>query len=184
MSMNALSESDCQEILEEFRLGIPNAPIAVLTELAFNYGLEAPIDIDPMDVVSILASPRTPEVFSVEIDNQCGVETGFSELMSHLCDRSVSLSTCAGALLIVNGHHIELAGYGRTLSTLHQILHPQAQWGYALYNSGVANPKIILKLILAGIDSLTEFTGQRQSVSPVSIPNEIPAFLRLHSNEK
>ncbi len=184
MSMNALSERDCQEILEEFRSWIPNASIALLTELAFNYGLDAPVDLDPMDVASILAHPGPTGVFSVVIDEQRGVEAGFSDLMSRLRDQGVGLSSCAGVLLIVKESHIDLAAYGRVVSALHQGLHPQTLSGHALYCVKNTNAKVSLKLIVVGNGSLIECAEQHQSVSNVWIFDEIPAFLQPHGNRK
>lgn len=179
MSMTALSENDCLEILKDFQSRIPHVPNVLLTELAFNYGLDATADIDPMDVVSILAQPGCPEVFSVEINEQLSVEAGFSEIMSCLRNQGMSLSACAGCLLIVKANDIDLPAFGRIMTTLRQHLHPQAQWGHALYNSESGNAKVGMKLILAGTDSLNEVADRRQSVSSANIfTNEIPAFLR------
>lgn len=55
MSMLALPESECQEILELFREKLPRVPDAWLQELAANYGLCAIVDIDPNDVIAILS---------------------------------------------------------------------------------------------------------------------------------
>lgn len=184
MSMNALSESDCQEILEEFRSRLPNASVALLTELAFNYGLDAPVDLDPMDVASILAHPGPTEVFSVVIDEQRGAEAGFYDLMSNLRDQGESLSTCGGVLLIVKARHIDLAAYGRVISALNQGLHPQTLSGHALYCVKNTNAKVSLTLIVVGIGSLNEFADQHQSVSNTWVFDEIPVFLQPHGTRK
>lgn len=57
MSMLALPESECQEILAMFRQHLPHVPDAWLQELAENYGCDAIADIDPNDVIAILSVP-------------------------------------------------------------------------------------------------------------------------------
>jgi hypothetical protein len=57
MSMLALPETECQEILSLFRQHLPHVPKAWLQELAGNYGLDAVVDIDPNDVIGILSVP-------------------------------------------------------------------------------------------------------------------------------
>lgn len=57
MSMLALPESECQEILALFRETLPHVPADWLEELAANYGQDAIKDIDPNDVIAILSVP-------------------------------------------------------------------------------------------------------------------------------
>lgn len=183
MSMTSLSVSDCLDILKDFKLRVPHVPVDLLTELAFNYGLDAPVDLDPMDIVSILSPSGTPRVFPAEIGDYRRVEAGFSEFMSRLCDQGVSFSMSAGCLLIVKSNHIDLPVYGRILSILSSHLHPQTHLGHALYSVGDASPKVSLKLILASTDSSNGVSVQPQSLSSTSISNEVPAFL-LRGNGK
>jgi len=57
MSMLALPEIECQEILSLFRQHLSHVPDAWLQELASNYGQDAIKDIDPNDVIAILSVP-------------------------------------------------------------------------------------------------------------------------------
>lgn len=65
MSMLAMPESECQEILALFRLHLAHVPDAWLRELAANYGRDAVVDIDPNDVIAILSVPG--ELHRIEI---------------------------------------------------------------------------------------------------------------------
>lgn len=57
MSMLALPENECHEILSLFRQHLPHIPNVWLQEVAANYGLDAVVDIDPNDVIAILSVP-------------------------------------------------------------------------------------------------------------------------------
>lgn len=177
MSMNALSESECQEILREFQSRLPHLPSELLTELAFNYLLDAPVDLDPQDVIFMLAAPATPRIFCAEIEDEQALDAGFTQFIAGLGGQTRSFPDCSGCLLILKTNALDLPAYGRVLNILRQHLPPQARWGHACYRHEDAHLKARWQLILVGSEALNATITTPQTQSAKGISMELPTFL-------
>ncbi|NTV70285.1 MAG: hypothetical protein HGA71_09085 [Azonexaceae bacterium] len=129
MSMLALPETECQEILSLFRQHLPHVPDTWLQELAGNYGLDAVVDIDPNDVIASLSVPgklcrieipiaehETPDVVHRRMRNELAVRSiepgqlAFSLLT--IKDSSAKLKDIGELVRRVAGECMDIAGKG------------------------------------------------------------------------
>ncbi len=177
MSMNALSESECQEILCEFQSRLPHLPGELLTELAFNYLLEAPVELDPQDVIFMLSAPTAPRIFGAEIEDDKPLDVGFAQFMAGLGGQARSFPSCSGCLLILKTNMLDLPAYGRVLNILRQHLPPQASWGHACYRHEDAHAKTRWQLILTEGGALNAASAAQHAQAETCLSMELPAFL-------
>lgn len=112
MSMLALPESECQEILTSFRQHLPNIPDALLRELAANYGLDAVVDIDPNDVIEILSGPGAVHRIEIAlIGNEASDEMHY-RLHDELAKQCFEPGRIVGSLLTIYFPSAKLADIG------------------------------------------------------------------------
>ena len=112
MSMLALPEAECQEILELFRQHLSHVPDAWLQELASNYGLDALADIDPMDVIEILSVPGELHRFQVPLSlHESPVEV-HRKMRNELAVKGIDPGRIIASLLTIHDSSSTLADIG------------------------------------------------------------------------
>ena len=108
MSMLALPESECREILELFRQHLPHLPDAWLEELAANYGQDAIKDIDPNDVISILSMPghlHRIEIAPAQDESLVNIHRRIHE---ELIGRGIEASRVIASLLTIQNSSVRM----------------------------------------------------------------------------
>ncbi len=160
--MNALSARECKEILEDFRLRHLDFPDGLLQELAYNYGLDAPCDIDPLDIVEIVSNPGPFEVLTSNIDSQEQADVGLSDLLTQAEAKGVKVGTVCGALLVVKQTDMRFHTFVSMHRRLMDSLHPGAGLIQGMYCEKSLAGGVHLQLILTGINMLEDFVGPRE----------------------
>ena len=132
MSMLAMPESECQEILALFRLHLPHVPDAWLQELAGNYGRDAVVDIDPNDVIAILSVPG--ELHRIEIPQAELVPPveAHRQMNAELLARGIEPRKIVASLLTIQCSSAKLADVG-ALARLPSCESAGVEKGWAWY---------------------------------------------------
>lgn len=112
MSMLALPEAECQEILALFRQHLPNVPDTWLQELAANYGLDAVVDIDSNDVVAILSVPGELHRIQISLAEYEPPEEVHRRMCNELAARSIKPGQLAYSLLTIKDSSAKLKDIG------------------------------------------------------------------------
>jgi hypothetical protein len=112
MSMLALPEYECQEILAMFRQHLANVPDAWLQELAANYGLDAVVDIDPSDVIAILSVPGELHRIQTLLTQREPIEKTCSRIRDELEARGIDQRQISSRLLIIQDSSAKLPEIG------------------------------------------------------------------------
>jgi hypothetical protein len=154
MAMTALSVDVCEEILEDFRLHLPDTPDSLRQELARNYGTDALSDIDPNDITGILSLPGTMGIVTTEFVAPDKLAEGLSALFGKAVASGLNIELASGALFIVKGNGIRIVDFGHLLSSVQRALHPDSEFGSALYHVKNTDNSVRLMLILAGMNKL------------------------------
>lgn len=118
MSMLALPETECQEILALFRQHLPHVPDNWLQELAGNYGLDAVVDIDPNDVISILSVSGELHQIRISLAGRATPDETHLRLHEALAGQGIETVRIISSLLTI--HHgaasladvCQIAGWG------------------------------------------------------------------------
>jgi len=118
MSMLALSESECQEILAFFRQHLPHVPDAWLQVLAANYGLDAVVDIDPNDVVAILSVPGELHRIQISLAKHKLPEEVHQRMRDELATRGIERKQITANLLMIQDSSAKLADIGQIVKPL------------------------------------------------------------------
>ena len=144
MSMLAMPESECQEILALFRLHLPHVPDAWLQELAANYGRDAVVDIDPNDVIAILSVPG--EFYRIEIplaEHVPPVEV-HRQMNAELLARGIEPRKIVASLLTIHNSSAKLADVGQFVRGVACDYSDRAAKGWAWYapKSALGNEKL------------------------------------------
>jgi hypothetical protein len=161
--MNALSARECEEILEYFRLRHLDFPDGLLQELANNYGLDAPCDIDPLDIVEVVSRPGPFDVLTANIASQEQADAGLSDLLTEAEAKGMKVGTVGGALLVVKQTDMRFNTFVSMHRRLMDTLHPtRAILLQAMYCDSRLAGGVHLKLILTGINMLEVFVGPRE----------------------
>lgn len=133
MSMLAMPESECQEILALFRLHLPHVPDAWLQELAANYGRDAVVDIDPNDVIAILSVPG--EFYRIEIplaEHVPPVEV-HRQMNAELLARGIEPRKIVASLLTIHDSSAKLSEVGKVVRSTEECCANAAIKGWAHY---------------------------------------------------
>ena len=109
MSMLALSESECQEILALFRQHLPHVPDAWLQELAANYGQDAIKDIDPNDVIAILAVPGELHRIQMSLAEHQLPEEIYRRMLDERIARDIEPWKTSASMLTIHDSSAKLA---------------------------------------------------------------------------
>ena len=160
--MTALPPEACEEILGDFRLRVPDFPDAQLQELAFNYGLDATCDVDPLDIIEIISKPGPFDVFAGGATSQHLANSCLSDILIESETKGIRVGRVAGALLVVKQTNMRFNTFISMHSRLMDALHPGAQLLQAMYCESSLAGGVHLNLILTGIDTLEEFVGPRK----------------------
>lgn len=161
--MKAVSTRDCEEILEGFRVQHIDFPDVLLQELAYNYGLDAPCDIDPLDIVEIVSKPGPFDVLTADIASQQQADGALSDLLMEAEAKGIKVGTVGGALLVVKQTDMRFSTFIKMHTRLMDTLHPsRAALLQAMYCESNLAGGVHLKLILTGINTLEEFVGPRE----------------------
>lgn len=167
MAMRSLSTQECEEILREFRLRCPDFPDQLQQELAFNFGLDAPCDIDFLDVIEIMARPGLFDVITGEATRTEEAEACLTDILIEADTKGVKVGSVTGALLIVKQTNLRFKPFAEMHRTLMDALHPGAQFFQAMYCESSLAEGLRLQLILTGINTLDEFVGPREYRPPI-----------------
>lgn len=109
MSMLALPESECREILALFQQHLSHIPDAWLQELANNYGLDAVVDIDPNDVITILSIPGELHRIQISLAKNEAPEAIHRRMLAELATQGIKRERIAASLLTIKDSSAELA---------------------------------------------------------------------------
>lgn len=118
MSMLALPETECQEILSLFRQHLSHVPEAWLQELAGNYGLDAVVDIDPNDVVAILSVPGELHRIQISLAEHEPPEEVHRRMRDELATRGIEPKQITANLLTIQDSSAKLADIGEIVKLL------------------------------------------------------------------
>ena len=135
MSMLALAESECWEILELFREKLPHIPDSWLQELAANYGFDATVDIDPNDVIAILSVPGELHRVQIPLAAHEPPITIHSRLRDELAARGIAPGQIAASLLTIQDSSAKLADMGQLVGRLTSECVSDTGKGWAWYVS-------------------------------------------------
>lgn len=112
MSMLALPETECQEILALFRRHLPHVPDAWLQDLASNYGQDAIKDIDPNDVIAILSVPGELHRIQIPLEEHEPSDEVHRRMCNELAARDIEPNQIAASLLTIQDSSAKLADIG------------------------------------------------------------------------
>jgi len=135
MSMLALPESECQEILALFRQHLPHVPDAWLQDLAANYGLDAVVDIDPNDVIDILSVPGEQHRIQTLLTEEEALEKICSRLRDALEVRGIDQQQISASLLMIHDSSAKLAEIGDLVQRVAAEYGDSVKKGWAWYSS-------------------------------------------------
>lgn len=146
MAMIALPPAECQEILSLLREKLPNVPDVLLQELAAQYGKEALADVDPMDIIEIIAGTRRIERIEIPAAPTETLTDAFKRLVDIYRD---IVPRASGAFLAVSGPSARFREYGDLLTHFHLVLDAKVSRLSALYVEPGTGPESRLRLLLA-----------------------------------
>lgn len=132
MSMIAMPESECQEILALFRLHLPHVPDAWLQELAGNYGRDAVVDIDPNDVIAILSVPGELHRIEIPLAEHVPPVEAHRQMNAELLARGIEPRKIVASLLTIQCSSAKLADVG-ALARLPSCESTGVEKGWAWY---------------------------------------------------
>ena len=135
MSMLALPENECQEILALFRQHLPHVPDAWLQELAGNYGLDAIVDIDPNDVIAILSVPGELHRIQISLAEREPPEAVHRRMRDELATRGIESWQSTASLLTIQDSSAKLAEIGEHVQRLVADCGERVKKGWAWYRS-------------------------------------------------
>jgi len=139
MSMLALPETECQEILSHFRQHLPHAPDAWLQELASNYGLDAVVDIDPNDVIDILSEQGELHRIQVPRSEHEQPEEMYRRMLDELASRGIKTDRIVGSLLTIQDSPVKLGQLNGLVGKAAANCVTNGKRGWACY---VRNPNL------------------------------------------
>lgn len=133
MSMLALSETECQEILALFRQHLTHVPDIWLQELAGNYGQDAVVDIDPNDVIAILSVPGELHRIEVSLAEHVPPVEVHRRMKAELMARGIELGKIVASLLTIHDSSAKLADVGQVVGWVACDCSDRAAKGWAWY---------------------------------------------------
>lgn len=136
MSMLALPESECREILELFRQHLPHVPDAWLEELAANYGQDAIKDIDPNDVIAILSASGAPHRIMVPLTIQETPSEFCNRTRNALTTRGIDPEQIVASLLVIHISAAKLISIGELAWSVAAKFSASVRNGWAWYKPG------------------------------------------------
>lgn len=153
MSMLALPETECQEILALFRLHLPHVPDIWLQELAGNYGLDAVVDIDPNDVISILSVPGELHRIQIPLEEHEPSEEVHRRMYNELAAHDIEPKQITACLLTIHDSSAKL----REISELIRLFiadYPahakETGWSWYVTSPGKRIRKMVRTFVVAG----------------------------------
>ena len=133
MSMLAMPESECQEILALFRLHLPHVTDAWLQELAGNYGRDAVVDIDPNDVIAILSVPGELHRIEIPLAELVPPVEAHRQMNAELLARGIEPRKIVASLLTIHNSSAKLADVGQVVGWVACDCSDRAAKGWAWY---------------------------------------------------
>lgn len=133
MSMLALPETDCLEILALFRLHLPHVSDTWLQELAANYGQDAVVDIDPNDVVAILSVPGELCRIQLSLAKHEPLDEVQRRVHCELAARGVKRGQVVASLLTIVDASAKLADVGDLVGMLARDFPEDIKRGWCWY---------------------------------------------------
>lgn len=133
MSMLALPESECQEILASFRQHLPNVPDAWLQELSANYRLDAVVDIDPNDVIAILSVPGKLHRIHVPLAEHEPLEEMNHRMRDEIAQLGIKQVQISGCLLIIHSSLLMLKDINKIVGGYTEVFAIENQRAWAWY---------------------------------------------------
>ncbi len=133
MSMLALPESECQEILAMFRQHLPHVPDAWLQELAENYGCDAIADIDPNDVIAILSVPGKLHRIRISLSQHDYPQKTRSRLHDALIAQDIEPGLILACLLTIHDSSVKLGEVGELIGQVFNVCSRNEMKGWACY---------------------------------------------------
>lgn len=133
MSMLALPESECLEILTLFRERLPHVPDAWLQELAANYGRDASADIDPNDVIAILSAPGKLHRIHLPLAEHEPLEEINHRMRDEMTLRGIKPAQTLGCLLIINSSSLTLKDISKIIGRYTEAFAIAGNRGWAWY---------------------------------------------------
>lgn len=133
MSMLALPENECHEILSLFRQHLPHIPNVWLQEVAANYGLDAVVDIDPNDVIAILSVPGELHRLEIPLADHVPPAEIYRRMSAELMVRRIETGRIVASLLTIHGSSAKLADVGELVGLLQREI-TAVEKGWAWYS--------------------------------------------------
>ena len=144
MSMLALPESECKEILALFREKLPYFPNAWLEELAANYGLDAIKDTDPNDIIAILSIPGERHRIEVQAEAHETLEQTYQQMYAELAGNGIDPKQISASLLTILDSSAKFREISELIGHLVSDYPVQSEIGWSWHTS----PSIMLRKIV------------------------------------
>lgn len=144
MSMLALPESECKEILALFREKLPYFPNAWLEELAANYGLDAIKDTDPNDIIAILSIPGERHRIEVQAEAHETLEQTYQQMYAELAGNGIDLKQISASLLTIQDSSAKFREISELVGHLVTDYPVQSEIGWSWHTS----PSVMLRKIV------------------------------------
>lgn len=153
MSSGAWPKEVCSKILDYLRERCTDPPDGLLESLAENFSLDAPVDVDPADIVHCLSFQGSKLVLVSSASGEGRAEIALSNALAEAEAKGVNPALSASALAIIKGYHgVSMEeDYYPVLEFLRGSMHPGALVGAALYASPEMGDELTLMLVFSGI---------------------------------
>lgn len=150
MSMLALPETECQEILFLFRQHLPHVPDTWLQELAGNYGLDAVVDIDPNDVIAILSVPGELHRIQVPQSAHEPPEEMYRRMLDELAHRGIKADRIISSFLTIQDSPATLAQLNGLVGKVvtNCVTNEKRGWASYVQNPNLANTVLTLFFVI------------------------------------
>jgi len=153
MSMLALPETDCLEILALFRRHLAHVSDKWLQELATNYGQDAVVDIDPNDVIALLSFPGQLRRIQLSLAMHKPLAEVQRRARCELAEQGVERGQVVSSLLMIMNSSAKLADVGELVEMLARDFPDDTMRGWCWYQPQtiLAEQKITWFLICSSV---------------------------------
>lgn len=153
MASSAWSDEAYSEILDYLREKCPDAVDGLLESLAENFGLDAPVDLDPADIAHCLSFQGDKLILASSATGQGRAKTALTNALAEAESKGINFAFSASILAIIKCKHMVSLkkDYYPVSEILHKSMHPGAFIGAALYEDPDMGDELNLTLILSGI---------------------------------
>lgn len=153
MAFSACSEKACSEILDYLREKCPDVAERLLENIAENFGLDAPVDLDPADIAHCLSFQGDKLVLNSSSTGQGRAKTSLTKALAKAESKGVNPAFSSSALAIIKCKHTAslIKDYYPVSDILNKSMHPDAFIIAAMYEDPDMGDEFNLILILSGI---------------------------------